>query len=207
VRNQIDLTIEISKEDFKKKLDVKDGKKGDKGDPAIVDYEKVVYDVTSKIKVPKDGKDGSPDTPKEVVAKISSLKDEDRLSYESLKDTPDFKMLHKNWGIGYLREVSDVEVISEPTNGYALIWNSSKKKWVAGQVAGGSSWIYDFTPTGTVDGSNLIFTIPDASQVVVYADGVRVKGAGDTYTFLLDTITFEAGKQPFSSISVDYLPL
>ena len=37
----------------------------------------------------KNGKDGSPDTPKEIVAKISSLVDEDRLSYEVLKDRPD----------------------------------------------------------------------------------------------------------------------
>lgn len=76
-----------------------------------------------------------------------------------------------------------------------------------GAISLGSSWVYDATPTGTVNGVTTVFTLPvSASQVVVYADGIRVKGAGDTYTHSGDTITFTAGKQPYSSISVDYLP-
>ena len=71
------------------------------------------------------------------------------------------------------------------------------------------NWQMDVTPTGTVNGSNLVFTLPaDASQAVVYADGMRVKGGGIDYTHTTDTdtITFVSGRQPFSSISVDYLP-
>lgn len=69
-------------------------------------------------------------------------------------------------------------------------------------------WVYDATPTGAVNGSNLVFTIPESSQVVVYADGVRVKGGGVTYTFSGgDTITFVSGLQPMSTLSVDYLPV
>lgn len=100
------IQLDISKEDFKKKLDIKDGKtpvagvdfelpkdgrdgkdgrtpiagidfdlpengkKGDKGDP---------------------GKDGSPDTPVEIVSKLSSLSGTERLSYGVLKDVPEYR--------------------------------------------------------------------------------------------------------------------
>lgn len=74
-----------------------------------------------------------------------------------------------------------------------------------GAISIGSSWFYDQTPTGTVNGVNLSFTLPvSATQVVVYADGVRVKGGGDTYTHSGSSINFVSGKQPYSSISVDY---
>lgn len=71
-----------------------------------------------------------------------------------------------------------------------------------------SSWVMDATPSGLVNGSNLVFTLPvNASQVVFYADGERVKGAGITYMFDgLKTITFTAGNAPGSTTSVDYLP-
>lgn len=78
---------------------------------------------------------------------------------------------------------------------------------------GGSTWSFDFLPPESTngnlpgDGSVTVFTIPsDTVQVIPYADGVRalpdnysvVSGGGAT------TITFNSGKQPFSSISIDY---
>lgn len=71
------------------------------------------------------------------------------------------------------------------------------------------NWQMDVTPTGTVNGSNTTFTIPaNASQLVVYADGLRVKGGGEDYdhTADTDTIEFVSGRQPYGSISIDYLP-
>lgn len=76
-------------------------------------------------------------------------------------------------------------------------------------VLQGEMWQMDITPTGTIDGSNLVFTLPaNAAQVVVYADGLRVKGGGIDYTHTVDTatITFIGGRQPFGALSVDYLP-
>lgn len=86
---------------------------------------------------------------------------------------------------------------------------ASEASYDSSQVALQSDlWVYDVTPTGTVDGSNTVFTLPaNASQVVVVADGLRVKGSGADYTFNgTDTITFASGRQPYSSISVDYKP-
>lgn len=67
---ELDIQLNINKEDFKKKLGVKDGKDGKQG---------------------RDGKDGSPDTPEQIVKKIESLTGENRLSISSLKDLPLFK--------------------------------------------------------------------------------------------------------------------
>lgn len=75
--------------------------------------------------------------------------------------------------------------------------------------AGGtaSEWVFDATPTGTVNGVNTVFTLPvTVTQVMVFADGALVKGAGTDYTLSGATITFTAGRQPFSSIAVNYLP-
>ncbi len=74
--------------------------------------------------------------------------------------------------------------------------------------SGTGTWVFNATPTGTVNNSNLIFTIPAASQVVVYRDGIRVQGGGIDYTFsATTTITFVANGAPGSAISVDYLPI
>lgn len=82
------------------------------------------------------------------------------------------------------------------------------KKTTKGNFLKGVKWIHDYTPEEAVNGTNTVFTIPTtASQVIVYADGIRVKGSGETYTFSGgDTITFESGLQPMSSLSIDYLP-
>ena len=39
-------------------------------------------------------------------------------------------------GAGYLREITDVDLTTEPTDGQVLLFNASKNKWKAG--AGGA---------------------------------------------------------------------
>lgn len=66
-------------------------------------------------------------------------------------------------------------------------------------------WNFNVTPTGTVNGSNGTFTLPeDAQEVVVYADGVRVKSDYVTHTAGTDEFTLEATAVPFSTIAADY---
>lgn len=64
------------------------------------------------------------------------------------------------------------------------------------------------TPTGTVDGVNTEFDIPAASSVVVYADGLRIISSDYSLSTVgsTTTITFDAGRQPYSTISADYFP-
>lgn len=87
---------------------------------------------------------------------------------------------------------------------------SSKKMTLASLLSffGGGNWVMDYAPTEAVNGANTVFTVPNASQVVVHSDGLRVKGGGIDYTFSSnDTITFVSGGQPYASLSVDYLPM
>jgi len=68
-------------------------------------------------------------------------------------------------------------------------------------------WTFNIIPTGTVDGSNLTFTLPeDATELIVYADGVRVLASNYTFVAGSATFTFDEGQAPYSSIAVDYLP-
>lgn len=67
-------------------------------------------------------------------------------------------------------------------------------------------WIFNVTPTGTVDGSNLTFTLPEnADQVIVYADGIREQSANVTHTDGTATFTLAAGRAPYTTIAVDYI--
>jgi hypothetical protein len=68
-------------------------------------------------------------------------------------------------------------------------------------------WVFNAVPTGTVNGVNRTFTLPvNASQIVVYADGLRVPSSSYDFTADTDTFTFNDGAQPYSTIAVDYLP-
>lgn len=63
------------------------------------------------------------------------------------------------------------------------------------------------TPSGTVDGSNTIFTLSEnASEVIMIVDGVVALASNYTFTPGTSTITFNSGFQPFSSIDSLYKP-
>jgi hypothetical protein len=67
-------------------------------------------------------------------------------------------------------------------------------------------WFFNITPTGAVNGSNRVFTIPeDASQIIVYVDGMREASANITFTVGTATFTLAVGREPYSTIAVDYL--
>jgi hypothetical protein len=70
-------------------------------------------------------------------------------------------------------------------------------------------WILDAdiaTLTNPVDGVNTTFILPPSTQVVVYADGLRMTESVD-YNLTNDhTIVFINNAQPHDTISVDYLP-
>ena len=79
--------------------------------------------------------------------------------------------------------------------------------WSGNSIGIADGWVFNYEPGGTVNGVNLTFTLPaDADQVVVYADGIRVKASNVTHTEGSDEFTLASGQAPYSSISVDYLP-
>lgn len=67
-------------------------------------------------------------------------------------------------------------------------------------------WFFNITPTGTVNGINTTFTLPEAaSQVIVYADGARLAASNVSFTAGTTSFTILNNLQPFSTIAVDYL--
>lgn len=66
-------------------------------------------------------------------------------------------------------------------------------------------WVFNITPTGTVNGSNRTFGLPEAaSQVVVYPDGLREAAANVTFVDGDDEFTLAEGRAPFGTIAADY---
>lgn len=67
-------------------------------------------------------------------------------------------------------------------------------------------WVFNMTPTGAVNGSNRAFSLPeDATQIIVYADGMREAAANVTFVPSSAAFTLAEGRAPTSTIAVDYL--
>jgi hypothetical protein len=111
------------------------------GKDAVVDYESIITEVLSKVRIPKDGKDGkngkdgNTDTGKDIVKKLEGLKDNERLSYDSLKGLPNLDTFKKSAGQGYLKELADVN-FTGMTDGQTFV--KSGDKFIPGS-GGGSS--------------------------------------------------------------------
>lgn len=104
-------------------------KKGDKGERG---------DAGEKGDKGNDGKDGSPDTPEQVRNKLESLKEEERLDASAIKGLEKFIKTTKqivNGGVRLLTGLVDVS-ISTPSNGQALVYDSTLGLWKNGTVSG-----------------------------------------------------------------------
>jgi hypothetical protein len=118
--------------DGKDGKDGKDGERGPKGDKGLSGIDGNDGKDGKEGKPGKNGKDGSPDTPEQIVEKITSLEGGKRLSYKSLKDTPDIFNAPQGKGgmagTGYLKEITDV-AIDNPANNDGLVYDATTKKW------------------------------------------------------------------------------
>lgn len=109
---------------------------GEDADP--VDYDKVVREVVALIPPPqpgergKPGKNGTEITAEQIIAKIKG-----KFSYNELADIPTAFTKPGLGGTGYLREITDIDMSVEPTDGQALVYRAATKKWTPGSVSGG----------------------------------------------------------------------
>lgn len=74
-------------------------------------------------------------------------------------------------------------------------------------ATGSTSFVYNETPTGTVNGTNDEFTLantPVSGTEMVYRDGQLMKGGGDDYSISGGTITFTTAPVTGSVILVSY---
>lgn len=104
-------------------------------------------------------------------------------------------------------------IVARDANGRAKVANPSDPTDIATKqyvdtVTGGGSVAENITPTGTINGTNTAFTLPNtpiASSVKLYLSGLRMQQTTH-YSVSGSTITFVSGFQPVSGefLVVDY---
>lgn len=143
----------------------KDGKKGKDGENG------------SNGKDGVDGANGSPDKPKDIVAKLESLKGDKRLDFSAIKNVPDLAKETLtplfNKAVKFLRELQDV-VISSPANNDVLKYNSASGKWVNGTGGGGSG-----TVDSIVAGNNIDVDATDPANPIVSVETLTLADISD----------------------------
>ena len=109
----------------------------------------------------QNGKDGKDADIKEVIKILEKRK----ISYKDLEDVPTLYKKGAGGGTGYLREITDIEVLTDPTDGQALVYDATKKKWKAGTVSGGSAGTVE-NLSAQCDGSNTVFTTTSNTGII-----------------------------------------
>lgn len=177
------VAINISKEELKTKLGIKDGApgrpgkdgvsiKGEPGTPA--DEARIVQEVLSKLPPPPFLE------PLTVRDKLETLPEGEKLSIQAIQDLS--KILEE------MRQAA-----------------SSKSS--ASLISKRIRFIDDETPSGAVNGVNKIFTLtskfPEAGSLKVYVNGSRMRVTED-YTLSNRTITFITAPPTTSIVLCDY---
>lgn len=72
---------------------------------------------------------------------------------------------------------------------------------VVQDITSGDYFVFNETPTGSIDGSNSTFTLayipnPSSSLVLILQGQLQVQGSSDQYTLSGNTITFNADSVP-----------
>lgn len=108
-------------------------------------------------------------------------------------------------GASFLTQLQDVS-LSSPTNGQVLKYNSTTQKWENGAGGTGTyTFIDNLTPTGTINGVNGTFTVPNnpGTSLHLYLNGQRLINLVD-YTISSTTITMTTIPFPGDVLIVDY---
>jgi len=140
------------------------------------------------------GDNGSPDSGEDIIGKINAAKNS---QIDASKITNLFKKgtgeTHSQ-GSGYLKDLSDVAINSEPTDGQALVWDAEIKRWVPGEAVGGGGSDGAIIPIGgTIDDSNVTFT-SDTDPDLLAINGLiyRKTGGSITWSWSSGTITLSS---------------
>jgi hypothetical protein len=144
--------------DGKNGKDGAQGLKGDKGDPG---------DKGDK------GDPGSDANTKEIEKKFDKLIENVDKRFSRFSYSAATGVKHTGSGEVWLHRLDDVDYnsVKNPSDGQALVWNATIKKWVANTVSGGGGGTHNTTFTGNTTITNLIL-----SNVL----GVQYGGTGKT---------------------------
>lgn len=131
------------------------------------------------------GKNGSSDTPEQVRNKLEGLKKGNKLSMYAIE--------------GLLDEIEKMRKLYEDVP-------KSKGGGGFSKIHMDRHFVDDETPSGTINGSNVTFTIskaPTTGSLKVYRGGARQK-VGDDYTISGRTITFDVAPVVGETLLVDF---
>lgn len=167
----------------------------------------------------KDGKNGSPDKPQEIRDKLESLKGSDRLDKSAIRGLTEFlSEINKRAGDmvgsakGFFLYINGSKYGFNNTVDFygtgvtTSVVNGLRRITFAGS-GGGTTWKGWTTPTGSVNSSNVTFTLADTpvsgSLTVVLNGAVQVDGGVD-YTLAGTTITFVNAPLTGATLRVNY---
>lgn len=186
-----------------------DGRDGRNGEDAEVDYPALIAEILPKIPVPQNGKDGSPDTGKNIVKKLEELEGKDRLSYDALKNAPDFALLQRlissrDYDFLELKDVPSSysgqggKIVRVKTDGTGLEFVTSSNSYTI---------VENEHPPESTDGSRVDFTFlhaPITNSEKVFVGPGRMTVTGGDYTLAGTTITFTTPPPVDAVITFDY---
>lgn len=185
------------------------GRDGRDGEDAEVDYPALIAEILPKIPVPQSGKDGSPDTGKDIVKKLEELEGKDRLSYDSLKNAPDLAMLQRlvasrDYDFLELKDVPSSysgqggKIVRVKTDGTGLEFATSSSTYTI---------VENEHPPESADDSRVDFTFlhtPITNSEKVYVGPGRMTVTSGDYTISGTTITFTTPPPTGAVITFDY---
>src|SRR3990167_9104405 len=156
----------------KKNKDYFDGKNGHTPKKGIDYFDGEDGYIPQKGKDYFDGEDGSPDTGGQIVGKINELE----IKAEVQIDADHIKNL----------EIKHIKNLAKALK---------EKKLGGGGGGGGGAFNVPVVPTGAIDGSNRVFTLPftprSADHVIVVLNGFVQKGSSKDYSISGKTLTYD----------------
>lgn len=111
----------------------------------------------------------------------------------------------KAGGVDFTEGTQGFTMATAPVTGDILLVDYETN--LSSFATGSTSFIYDETPSGTVNGSNTAFILantPVSGSLIVFRDGQRLVGGGADYTLSGTTITFVTAPATGSVIKCDY---
>lgn len=194
-----ELVLEIDREELKgEKGEQGDkgekGVKGDRGekgeigiagldgeDGADADEQSILEALQEILPTPKDG---SPDTPEEIVIKLQTLKGEKRLDAKAIKNLPKFtrEVIREMGAHGGAYETP----IKAGTN--ITVRKDASGAFVISSTAGGSGLTKE-TPSGIINDSNVTFTVTHEPFFINVNGAIYEVGDGAYASYVAGTIT------------------
>lgn len=163
-----------------------------------------IAQILEQIPIPKDGINGSPDSPEEIIKKLRSLKSGSRINYDELDNLPDIVSIirkhvsSKSYATSELTDVSMQNIAV----GQVLQWDG--KRFIPVTVSAGLNFtqVFGETPSGAGTAFSLAHT-PLAGTVRLYRGGAYQQ-SGTDYTIIGANITLSLALAVGEVLLADY---